>query len=111
MRKFLAAIAIAMGSLPLSANCSSVLTLHVLMVGVYDNGNAYILLDQPIDEPGCSITSIEVPTTIAGYKQILATAQLAFATGYPVQLKTDTCFGNSPSFTGSRTAYFIATKQ
>jgi len=97
--------------IPCLGICSSVFTAHVLQVGVYDNGNIYIALDQTLDEPGCSSSYLEIPPSVLGYKQILATAQLAYATGKSITIKTGTCYMGSPSFVGDRTGFIVLKNQ
>lgn len=90
--------------------CSSPITLHVLKVGTYGNGNLYLSLDQSIDEVGCAMAYIELPANSPALKMVLAAATLAIATNATVDLKTDGCINGVPSFMGSRQGYFGVNK-
>jgi hypothetical protein len=105
-----ALLALLVGLLPSYGLCSSSVTLHVLKVGTYGNGNLYLALDQPIDEAGCSLPYIELPANAPGLKGVLAAATLAIATNATVEVKTDSCFNGTPSFSGARAGYFVLNK-
>lgn len=104
MKFLLATLPLVIATLtPRVGYCSSVLpAAHVLAFGTYGNGNIWITLDRPLDQPGCSIAAIELPANGLANKTVLAAAAVAVATGASVFVQVDGCLGPAATFTGAR---------
>jgi hypothetical protein len=99
----------ALGLLPIAGRCSSTIIAHVLNFGFYGNGNAYVQVDQTIDQAGCPQTSLELPASDTANKGIIAVAAMAVATGTTIEVKTDICYNGSPSLDPTaRNSFFIS---
>jgi hypothetical protein len=76
-------------------------TARVTYAGVYGNGDVYVGLDTTIQEPNCPGARFDIPASSPVAKQVLATAQMALATGHSVTVQTDGCFGSFTTLNSS----------
>lgn len=74
---------------------------RVLGAGVYGDGSVWVTLDRPHDQAGCPGPYLEFPPGGAT-KSVLATAQLAIATGSTVFVQVNGCLSLAGTFTGVR---------
>jgi len=109
MKIHLAVAALAAALIPAAGFASSAVVAHVLNFGAYGNGNLYVQLDQTIDQAGCPLPNLELPSNGSVNKTVLAVLALAQATGSSIEVKTDVCYNGSPSLdpTG-RTGFIIS---
>jgi len=88
------------------AHAAPPIAARVTATGVYGNGDVYVMLDTEIAEPACPMARFDVPGSSPAAKSILATAQLAIATGKSIRIATSGCFGAIPTLDISRSAFF-----
>jgi len=90
----------------ISADASSNIRARVLYTGTYGNGEAFIAVDQPIDEPGCPSTRIEIPSDHPQLKNWLSIVMAAFAGNFDFQFTTSGCFQGFPTLSQASNSWF-----
>jgi hypothetical protein len=90
---------------PLS-HASTAIVARVTATGVYGNGDVYVMLDAVIPESACPVPRFDIPAISPATKGVLATAQIALATGKSITIATSGCFGPFPTLDISRGSFF-----
>ena len=96
-------------------------TGHILHMGIYGDGGLYVILDSPVNEPGCPGTNrFDIPPGHPQLKNWTALATMAYATRSVVTAHTTGCYAmpvlapypayTSPTIDQSEGGWFTATQ-
>jgi hypothetical protein len=81
-------------------------TAKITDVGLYGNGDVFVILDTTITQVGCSAPRFDVPKVYAITQDILSIARTALQNQKFVDVRTNGCYQNNPTLDGSRNTYF-----
>jgi hypothetical protein len=74
---------------------------YVQKVGTRGNGTLFVELSEPITQPGCSTSQLEIPASNPAMKSILAVVLAAYFANSRIYVQTDACNGSNPTLSGT----------